>query len=324
MKLSIIIPVYNVEKYLGKCLDSCLEQNVDMTAYEIIIINDGSVDNSLEVANLYAEQPNVNIISQKNSGLSAARNTGLNIARGEYIWFVDSDDWIESSILEYILREISLNNLDCLRLNYRKTTDDGKELEDCILSSRCYESCQTGMEFLQNELDFSFYAWSFVFKRCFFIENGFLFEEGLIFEDLQLIPRLLRTVKRVKGLPFIAYNYRQRKGSIVNTVNEKMLDSVCDILGSYQNYIMSISDKRERDYFILLLNRIKIMFLVLLGNFENNIRKRRYMSEFQKDFPYIRISIGMSLEQNLCGVIYNLSPKLLYWLFNMKYLLKRC
>lgn len=322
MKLSIIIPVYNVEKYIGKCLDSCLEQNVSIADFEIIVINDGSVDNSLEVINMYAKLPNLILISQTNSGLSAARNAGLKIARGQYIWFIDSDDWIEPGIIDRILKEISLNKLDCLRLNYRKTTDDGKKLEDYTLSECCYKSCWTGMDFLRKELGFSFYAWSFVFNRFFLHKNGFLFAEGLVFEDLQLIPRVLRKANSVKGLPFVAYNYRQRKGSIVNTVNEKMLDSICDILKSYQTYIISISDKSERDYFALLLNQIKIMFLVLLGNFEGDIRKKEYLSGFQKDFPFIKLFIGMSLKEKGCAIIYNLSPKLLCWLFDIKKTLK--
>lgn len=321
MKLSIIIPVYNVANYVGKCLDSCLEQNVKMTDYEIIVVNDGSVDNSLEVVNLYINRPNINVISQNNSGLSAARNAGMKIAKGEYIWFVDSDDWIESGILEHILREISLYTPDCLRLNYRRMTDDEKKIEDCFLSTCCYESCQEGMDFLQKELSFSFYAWAFVFKRHFLERYNFHFAEGLIFEDLQLIPRILRKAD-VKALPFMAYNYRQRKGSIVNTVNEKMLDSVCEIMKSYQGYINSISNERERRYFILLLNRVKIMFLVLLGNFKNNVKKREYLSDFQKDFPFIKILAGMSLKEKSCAAIYNYSPQLLCWLFNLKYLLK--
>lgn len=322
MELSIIIPIYNVENYLQQCLESCLKQNIDVSKYEIIIVNDGSTDKSFDIAKLYESLSNVRIISQKNSGLSAARNAGLIISRGEYVWFVDSDDWIEVGILEYILREISLSKPDCLRLNYRKVTDDGKIIKDYILSERCYESCQGGMDFLQKELGFSFYAWSFVFKRCFLQKYSFLFTEGLIFEDLELIPRILRKAKCVKGLPPMAYNYRQRKGSIVNTVNERMLDSVCGILESYRNYVTSIKDERERAYFILLLNKVEIMFLVLLGNFRDNLKKKEYLSDFQKEFPFVNILKGMSLKEKSCGVIYNLSPKLLCWLFDIKYLLK--
>ena len=108
MKLSIVIPVYNVEKYVSECLDSCLEQNVDITDYEIIIVNDGSTDNSANLINLYAKQSNIIIINQENLGLSAARNAGIKIAKGEYIWIVDSDDWIEPGILIRILLAISL------------------------------------------------------------------------------------------------------------------------------------------------------------------------------------------------------------------------
>lgn len=322
MKLSIVIPIYNVEKYLQQCLESCLRQNIDAEKYEIIIVNDGSTDKSFDIAKSYESLSNVRIITQKNAGLSAARNTGLKIAKGEYVWFIDSDDWIELGILEHILKELSLNKLECLRLNYRKTTDDGRKLEDCILANSCNEFCKEGMEFLQKELGFSFYAWSFVFNRSFLLKNGFLFAEGLVFEDLQLIPRILRKVKYIKVLPSVAYNYRQRKGSIVNTVNEKMLNSVFNILKSYQIFIMSINDKREKDYFILLLNRIKIMFLVLLGNFGNNTKKRCYMHDFQELYPSIKILFGMSLKEKICGFIYNFSPQLLYWLLNMKYLLK--
>lgn len=322
MKLSIVIPVYNVEKYVSECLDSCLEQNVDITDYEIIIVNDGSTDNSANLINLYAKQSNIIIINQENLGLSAARNAGMKIAKGEYIWFVDSDDWIEPGILKRILLAISLCAKDCFRLNYRTVTEAGKILKDYTPLKKGDESCQTGMEFLSKDFSFSFYAWSFVFNRYFLGKNNFFFTEGLIFEDLQLIPRVLRKAKCVKELPFIAYNYRQRKDSLVNSVNEKMLDSVFYILKSYQNYIPSISNDKEKKYFILLSNRIKIMFLVLLGNFENSIKKRRYLLDFKREYPSIKILIGMSLKEKICAIIYNFSLQLLCGLFDIKYLLK--
>ena len=95
VKLSIIIPVYNTEEYLPRCLNSCLEQDLLANEYEIIAINDGSSDNSLQILNAYAlKYPNIRVINQENRGLGATRNRGLNLAIGEYIWFVDSDDWV--------------------------------------------------------------------------------------------------------------------------------------------------------------------------------------------------------------------------------------
>ena len=100
VKLSIIIPVYNTEEYLPRCLNSCLEQDLPANEYEIIAINDGSSDNSLQILNAYAlKYPNIRVINQENRGLGATRNRGLNLAIGEYIWFVDSDDWVLENCL---------------------------------------------------------------------------------------------------------------------------------------------------------------------------------------------------------------------------------
>lgn len=102
-KVSIIIPVYNVEIYLTRCLDSCLQQDLSYDEYEIIAINDGSTDNSLSILQDYADRyPNLKIVNQDNRKQGAARNRGIEIATGDYIWFVDSDDWLEPNVLNYL------------------------------------------------------------------------------------------------------------------------------------------------------------------------------------------------------------------------------
>lgn len=101
MKLSIIIPTYNVQDYLERCISSCLNQNIDINSYEIIVVNDGSQDKSLSIAQkLAAVYNNISIISQSNAGLSAARNKGLSLAQGEYVWFIDADDAIKTNSLK--------------------------------------------------------------------------------------------------------------------------------------------------------------------------------------------------------------------------------
>ena len=113
MRLSIIIPAYNVDQYLDRCIESCESQDIHQNDYEIIIVNDGSCDKSLNIANALANKySNVNVISQENQGLSIARNTGMTLAKGNYIWFVDSDDYIVKNCVGSVLALCEKNDLD--------------------------------------------------------------------------------------------------------------------------------------------------------------------------------------------------------------------
>ena len=121
MKLSLIIPVYNVEQYVGRCLQSCLKQPYVMADdFELVIVNDGTKDNSMAIVEeMTRDCANVTIINQDNQGLSMARNTGLKAAKGEYVWFIDSDDWIEDGCLHEILARLHETKTDLLQLQYR-------------------------------------------------------------------------------------------------------------------------------------------------------------------------------------------------------------
>ena len=126
LKLSIIIPVYNVEPYIAKCLDSCLHQDIPTDEYEIIVVNDGSPDNSVVIVKDYMQRYlNVRLVNRDNGGLSAARNTGLKEAKGEYVWFVDSDDWIEPYVLKHLTDKAYKDKLDVLCFNLQLAFPDG-------------------------------------------------------------------------------------------------------------------------------------------------------------------------------------------------------
>lgn len=142
--LSFIVPVYNVEKYLEECLDSLLEQDIPHEEYEIICVNDGSTDGSLEILRRYEEKyPNIRVIDQENGGVCVARNTGLDAAQGEYIWFVDSDDFIRANILDSLHRKITNSKCDRLTLEvyqfWNALSDKERyEIEQNSLSSNSY------------------------------------------------------------------------------------------------------------------------------------------------------------------------------------------
>ena len=117
--LSIIVPVYNVEKYLSKCLDSLLAQDIPISDYEIIIVNDGSTDSSLVIAESYSQtNSNIRVISQLNKGLGGARNTGIRSSEGKYLFFVDSDDTIQKNTLKPLLECMESKKLQVLRFNH--------------------------------------------------------------------------------------------------------------------------------------------------------------------------------------------------------------
>ena len=133
-KISLIVPVYNVEDFVARCLNSLLEQNMSYEDYEIIIVNDGSTDSSLEIIQPYLEKyPNCKLINKPNGGLSSARNAGLNVALGEYIWFVDSDDFIMPNLLDDLYKECSSNDLDVLWMEWRRVSELGIELPSFIV-----------------------------------------------------------------------------------------------------------------------------------------------------------------------------------------------
>ena len=117
--LSVIVPVYNTEKYIGNCLDSLLEQDIDKEKYEIICINDGSTDDSLSVLQKYADNyDNILLIDKPNEGVSVSRNLGLDKAKGRYVWFIDADDWVARNCMGVIAQEIENDNPSVLQVHF--------------------------------------------------------------------------------------------------------------------------------------------------------------------------------------------------------------
>ncbi len=215
--LSYIVPIYNVAKYLPQCIDSILEQNLPENTFEIILVDDGSTDESGEIADEYAtKHPSfIHVIHQKNGGLSNARNNGISIATGDFIQYVDSDDHLVHDTTNELLEQIKRDNLDILRFNYQNITEEGvpinpnKELRPF---TNYDNTVCTGKEFLTNRLGLACYAVQFIIKRK--LAQDALFTQGIFFEDTEWVARLLTNAQRVSSSNNICYNYLIRKGSI--------------------------------------------------------------------------------------------------------------
>ena len=209
--ISIIIPVYNVEKYLRRCIDSVLGQTYDKL--EIILVDDGSTDNSGRICDEYREKDQrIIVIHKENGGLSEARNFGIEKRSGEYISFVDSDDWIEGDYVELLYRSIIENNADMaiagnyIRFSHGRT----------ITVSACGKDVLSGEQTLdalvwnKNGIDVA--AWAKLYKKTLF--NDVKYPVGELFEDTATTYKLIDRCERVAVCPTPVYNYVKREGSI--------------------------------------------------------------------------------------------------------------
>ena len=236
MRLSIVVPVYNVEKYLERCIRSLLNQDIPHSDYEIRIINDGTKDGSLAIAErLSAEYANVSVTSQANKGLSGARNTGLREVTGTYVWFVDSDDSIEANCLGHLLETMERRNLDTCHIGFTHLFNDG--------STRGYLPPEgSDAEVLDGQTFFSrFYtvptAWSFVHRTEFLRQHQLTFFEGIVHEDEEFLPRMLFACGRIASLRKSLYVYYENTASIMGTRNLKSDLDKCRVLDSFRDFL---------------------------------------------------------------------------------------
>lgn len=221
---SLIVPVYNVEKYLGRCLDSILSQ--DYVDYEIICVNDGSTDSSLGILNEYAARyTRIKVVCQENQGLGAARNTGLKYVTGDFVWFIDSDDWIEECALSSINSFIQKNSdCDVVIINAFRTNDQGEKIYFNALAESLRGSKNVNVEaYIQSLLNCDSLpsAWLKLFKSSVIVQYSF--SKGF-YEDVPLVRVFHRADLNVGYLAKPFYNYFYREGSIMTKVDYRLLD----------------------------------------------------------------------------------------------------
>ncbi len=238
MKLSIIVPVYNVEKYIGKCLDSLLNQN--LSEYEIIVINDGSTDGSYTIAKKYAElNSNIILLTQENKGLSATRNRGVDEAKGKYIYFVDSDDFIAPNVLKILLSTLEVNRLEMLAFNLLQVDVDF-EIKKGIQDISKIKPSQTvdGATFVADRGFEPGSCW-FIIQKEFLLKTGLRYVEGRMLEDVIFNAHLFPLIHRIAFLPVDVYYYVIHQESIMrNTESSHYLKLIED----YEFALIELND----------------------------------------------------------------------------------
>lgn len=220
-QLSIILPCYNVGKYVRRCLDSCINQDISFDDYEIIAIDDGSKDNTGEILDQYSKRyEHIQVFHKANTGVSDTRNLGIVKSQGLYIWMIDPDDFIDTNCLGNILGVIKSSCADVVWLHYRYYFENGLSKDVSFPRANSINGL-SGSLFIAEFRIRIYPTWTFLFKKALWIDNNFKFNTALaISEDLEVIPFVLAGARKVVNYPVIIYNYFQRSDSAVHSKKE--------------------------------------------------------------------------------------------------------
>lgn len=300
MKYSIIVPAYNTEKYIDKCLKSIFSNTYKN--FEVIIVNDGSTDKTEDIINKYIKKyDNIIHIKQKNMGLSMARNNGVKKATGDYLLFIDSDDYVEKNLLENINKNIS--DLDVLRYQLNIVYSD--KVVPCEEEEF---NVTDGISAFEKIVRYKFIEMAslYVINRKYYLDNNFMFEKDVYHEDYGLLPLVIATAKKVKSINYLGYNYVQRDGSIMSSNDtEKMKKKMDDMLflftkaikyldnipnsqnvkSFYANSIIdkynSLNDELKKEY-INKIKDLKVISYLSNDNFKRKIKKILYKIKYEE------------------------------------------
>lgn len=304
IKISLIIPVYNVDKYLRKCLNTCISQDFSEKEYEIIIINDGTKDNSLSIALDFEQKyKNIKVYSQENQGLSVARNKGLSLAKGEYVWFIDSDDWIKECCLREITDMCINNSLDALAIAAANVIEQNIERRFSYKLKGVY----SGKEILRKGV-MSVCAPFTIYKREFLLEHQLFFKRGIFHEDSEFTPRAYYNLNRLSLYDDICYFVRQNPTSITRTPNPKKAFDCITVAKCLSDF----SDNVDKD--------LKIQFDNLISlNINNSLYNSIEMSKvkinelnhfiFEHKFLFKHLLNSSKYRYKLEGLIFYILPK---------------
>lgn len=282
-KISVIVPVYNVEKYIQKCISSIINQIYK--ELEIIIVNDGTKDNSIKIVEEKFKDSRIIILNKENGGLSSARNEGLKIATGDYISFVDSDDWIDINLYKNIVE--NLIDEDIIIFNYLKV--EGNDYPIIKLNDKKLKDFNKGYLFYKTT---DYACWNKLYKREYLENIKPKFLEGIIYEDIFWGMETLYQTNKVKFLNIPGYYYRiNRNGSILNTLSDEKEDKALNKIRKNMSIFLE-SNKIEKT--AKLMGEIE---LIILGLRKKNVINLVKLVKVDKLIKEIFISELSNLEK---------------------------
>ena len=291
VKVSIILPVYNVEKYLKECMDSIVNQTFE--DIEIICINDGSTDNSLAILNSYASKDGrIKIISQENAGIGAARNVGMRAAEGDYIFFIDSDDFIYLDAIEDMYESAVLNDSDIVLFRRtrefdidRETNHEGYNFDSIFkISGDDYKEFTFDYKDLkQFVLNGYLSVWMKFYKREFLNRyDDFYFQEGIAYEDGLFHVKVFLRAERMSHIPKVYYHYRKNPESIMNNSSYNM--DIFKVVDSVEEFLI------DNDYYGEFKNEFDLYKIVQISLYLFSSGTEEYFQQAREEFLKVNLS----------------------------------
>ncbi|MDY4006714.1 MAG: glycosyltransferase [Fusobacterium varium] len=301
MELSIIVPIYNVEDYLEECLKSLY--NIKNIKLEIILVNDGSKDNSFKIMEKFKEiyPEKTVLINKENGGLSSARNAGMKAAVGEYISFIDSDDFIDVDEFEKFFKEGQKDKLDVMVGNMRyytpERTGDSLFRSDIIKNSGIVNGIDFFWNLFQKPKCFREEVVDDIYKREFLVKNNIWFNENIVHEDSEFTPLVYLKAEKVKYIDRAFYFYRQRTGSIMNKVSEKSIVSLESICEKFFIECKNLDSKKGKEVLSSLI--LSFYSVVVYKRYNGAGDWKRVHKRYKELYRELKNNKGFELEEFL-------------------------
>lgn len=325
MLLSVIVPLYNSEPYIRKCLDSILHQDIPHSEYEIICVNDESPDNSYQLVQdeYVSKYKNIRLFSQKNQGTSGARNTGIRESRGKYLAFIDPDDYVQENVFAQILRKMETDQLDIVRFAYTMVDEQYKVLpmpKNVIPISSFSDKVDDGKSFLCNELGYSCFCWAYFYKASLIKDNNLYFSPGVYLDDTDWLPFVLCHAQKVSSIPIKVNFYLIREGSLMHVKNKdalrRKIEGSFQMIDILQHRCSDITEEKVKSWYkgmesFLVFSMLKDISVSLYEERETYLKR---LTE-KKVFPLKYV--GKTAKSKLSVYFINISPKLFCY-FNYK------
>lgn len=285
--ISLILPIYNVEKYLKECLESILNQSYKN--YELIIVDDGSIDRSMAIVNEYRNKfKDIKILTQKNKGVSEARNLALENAEGEYILFVDSDDFLKCDMIEKLISTTMETDSDIVISNYYLYYDENKY--EKFLKGMPLFKIYENYEVIDMMLKYIIQGqlWNKLFKLSLLKENNFKFEKGRYIQDIFPVFKVINKANKISYIDEALYFYRQREGSTVNKKNKKLTEDYHHAMTSIIKYVEE-NKINIREYSLRTFKAY--VFSYFIYHYTNEDIKNNYKAFKRSSYSNININL---------------------------------